>query len=585
MTNSVLDQCFRVIDLATTGLNPTLDSIVEVGWVIMRGNGSWLSQGESLVRPSRSIPASATKIHGIRDQDVADAPTLEDLVKTRPELFEPPLVAVAHKASFDRPFLCHHSQVVSRANPRFLCTKLLSENLYPGRSNYALESLKALAPKKWPCDPGNIHRAGYDARCTAALFAQLISTYLEKGYPDDIESLFALSVYQRMPFGKHRGKFLDEVPREYITWLSGHGVSEEELSVALRTVLNRTFHRPDVLASSRTNPVALAVQAELPSKATNEPLKKLNPFASVIRRVFRKKSNQERLSAVEPEDVSIPFPQSPGVQAQLSEPNTAADASTAKPTAKKSIEDVISEGRQERREHRRVMSKELRCLEVVLESEKSQFLFLITGKDYAPASTARHQIASLESRIESHCENLWREVWSEHEIWKPGVRTTNWYANWEEGISLRETIREKQARCKQLRLALLGPGNGNGTGEEYLLLDQGQREEMQLRLAAEQQRLKLWHIEASELQSEIRRELMTIEAYHPQVEGPQKPCYTVLTQQRTSSPRKRSSKTYADSDGGYGDYYDGAYVEEIEQEIRDGSCEMLPSGDEDWDEE
>ena len=62
------------IDLETTGINSEVDSIVQIGIVFLDPDGSEY-QWETLVNPLKSIPPSATKVHGISDATVAEAPS------------------------------------------------------------------------------------------------------------------------------------------------------------------------------------------------------------------------------------------------------------------------------------------------------------------------------------------------------------------------------------------------------------------------------------------------------------------------------------------------------------------------------
>lgn len=66
------------LDLETTGTNPRLDRIVEIAAVKIHPDGrreTWKKR----VNPQRPIPAGATAIHGIRDEDVASAPTFAEI--------------------------------------------------------------------------------------------------------------------------------------------------------------------------------------------------------------------------------------------------------------------------------------------------------------------------------------------------------------------------------------------------------------------------------------------------------------------------------------------------------------------------
>lgn len=86
---------FAVMDTETTGTGPH-DEVVEVAVISATGDTIF----HSLVRPSRSIPAQATSIHGISSDDVRTAPTISevatDLLHALNEKF-----VMAYNADFD----------------------------------------------------------------------------------------------------------------------------------------------------------------------------------------------------------------------------------------------------------------------------------------------------------------------------------------------------------------------------------------------------------------------------------------------------------------------------------------------------
>lgn len=65
-------------DLETTGTNKKTARIVEIGLEIM-APGEPTRHWRTLVNPTIPIPPGATKVHGITDADVADAPTFASL--------------------------------------------------------------------------------------------------------------------------------------------------------------------------------------------------------------------------------------------------------------------------------------------------------------------------------------------------------------------------------------------------------------------------------------------------------------------------------------------------------------------------
>lgn len=91
-----------VLDCETTGIEET-DAVVEIAAVRFE-NGRPTKRFCSLVNPGKSIPAEATAVHGIRDEDVAGAPQLAMLAPDLKAVCTGALPA-AFQAEFDRGFL------------------------------------------------------------------------------------------------------------------------------------------------------------------------------------------------------------------------------------------------------------------------------------------------------------------------------------------------------------------------------------------------------------------------------------------------------------------------------------------------
>lgn len=92
-----------LLDVETTGRDAAIDRVVEIGVVIGRAGGLVLRKNW-LVNPGVPIPASATEVHGIKDDDVKDAPTFGGVADELAELLRAKVPA-AYNANFDKTFL------------------------------------------------------------------------------------------------------------------------------------------------------------------------------------------------------------------------------------------------------------------------------------------------------------------------------------------------------------------------------------------------------------------------------------------------------------------------------------------------
>lgn len=117
------DTPFAILDFETTGLTPGMDRVVEVSVVRMEPGRSPELVFDTLINPER--PVAATEIHGITDDDVADAPAFAaisgELVKSLSGC-----VIGAYNVYFDMRFLTYElGQVGVRPLVPHLCLMYL----------------------------------------------------------------------------------------------------------------------------------------------------------------------------------------------------------------------------------------------------------------------------------------------------------------------------------------------------------------------------------------------------------------------------------------------------------------------------
>lgn len=91
------------IDLETTGLNPKRDRIIEIGAIRVE-QGQIVEEFSTFVDPGRKLEERITELTGIRDEDLADAPQLDEVF---PKLLEfmGELPLLGHSILFDYFFL------------------------------------------------------------------------------------------------------------------------------------------------------------------------------------------------------------------------------------------------------------------------------------------------------------------------------------------------------------------------------------------------------------------------------------------------------------------------------------------------
>lgn len=172
--------CFVVFDTETTGLLPHRDEIVQIGAVrVLNGR---IVPGESidlLVHPGCPIPAASSRVHGITDAMVAEAPRIEVAGRAFHH-FARDAVIVAHNAPFDMAFLRRHAGRIGVTwDHPILDTVLLSAVLFGASETHTLDAL---------CDRLDVtipeklrHTALGDAQATAEVLCKMLPMLRARG--------------------------------------------------------------------------------------------------------------------------------------------------------------------------------------------------------------------------------------------------------------------------------------------------------------------------------------------------------------------------------------------------------------------
>ena len=104
MEHLTLDRPLVVFDLETTGTDPASDKIVEISLLRLEPGGDSQTRTRRL-NPGRPIPAGATAVHGIRDEDVRDEPQFAQVARSLLDLLAGADLAGFNVARFDVPLL------------------------------------------------------------------------------------------------------------------------------------------------------------------------------------------------------------------------------------------------------------------------------------------------------------------------------------------------------------------------------------------------------------------------------------------------------------------------------------------------
>ncbi len=174
------DLTFVVFDSETTGLDPDKDDVVQLGAVrIVNGRIIVAEVFDTLVNPGRPIPAQSSKVHGITDTLVADAPDFGQ-ARAAFQSYAADAVLIAHNAPFDMGFLNRETGPdISRFDNPVMDTVHLSAIIFGGS---AVHTLDALCDRLQIDIPNQLrHTASGDALATAEAFVAMLPILEARG--------------------------------------------------------------------------------------------------------------------------------------------------------------------------------------------------------------------------------------------------------------------------------------------------------------------------------------------------------------------------------------------------------------------
>jgi DNA polymerase III subunit epsilon len=137
-----LPQRFIVLDLETTGLDPTRHEIIEIGAIRVNRDSNLHDTFCTLVKPAGRIPEKIVEITGIsQDMVEREGESLEQAIREF-ATFIADLPLVSFNAEFDMAFLHNaakrHDLVIGN---RASCALKMARRAWPGRKSYRLKDL------------------------------------------------------------------------------------------------------------------------------------------------------------------------------------------------------------------------------------------------------------------------------------------------------------------------------------------------------------------------------------------------------------------------------------------------------------
>lgn len=213
-------------DTETTGIKAEKDRIIEIAAYDPERDQTF----EALINPGIPIPPEATAIHKITNEMVAEAPSSDQVLDRFKTFCEGEVVLIAHNNdNFDQQFLKWEFQRLGQEMPSwiFLDTLKWARKYRPDLPRHTLQYLREI----YGIPANNAHRALDDVIVLHRVFSLLLD---DLSIEQAIQLLSVRRKLDRMPFGKHQGKPLAEIPKDYIQWLVKSGAFEKAENEELR---------------------------------------------------------------------------------------------------------------------------------------------------------------------------------------------------------------------------------------------------------------------------------------------------------------------------------------------------------------
>lgn len=243
--------CF--IDLETTGINVSIDKIVEIAIIKILPDGTKQIK-RKLVNPEMPIPPASTEIHGISDDMVKDAPNFKAIANEVKQFIEGADMGGYNSNRFDIPML---NEEFLRAG---IAIDMESRKLLDVQKVFHMMEQRTLsAAYKFYCNKNleDAHTAEADAMATYEVLEAQVARYPNLGNTVDAIVKFTGedqivdfarrfimdNGVETFNFGKHKGKPVTQVLKDepqYYDWMM-KGDFALHTKQKLTEILNRTI--------------------------------------------------------------------------------------------------------------------------------------------------------------------------------------------------------------------------------------------------------------------------------------------------------------------------------------------------------
>ncbi len=211
-----------IFDTEATGIKEAV--LIEAAWVELESIDPFIVNNPFVQRynPGKPITLGALATHHIMDEELVDCPPASSF--TLPKNLK---YIIGHNVDFDW-------EVIGRPEVKRICTLALARKLWPDLDSHNQSALLYFLERNTAREQlRNAHSALIDVGICAVILDHICRELDIK----TIEDLYTESEKARtpttMPFGKHKGVLLADIPSDYKQWLLGQGDIDPYLRKAL----------------------------------------------------------------------------------------------------------------------------------------------------------------------------------------------------------------------------------------------------------------------------------------------------------------------------------------------------------------
>jgi len=174
-------------------------------------------------KPSGPFQAGAVAVHGICPQDVVACHDSADAI------LPPSEYLIAHNVDFD----CEVMHIDDRKR---ICTLAMCRRLWP---DFKSHTLSAMFLELFGMSQSNVARLkrAHSADADVEILIDILNRIIGTSEVQSLEELHVLSdlcrIPTHMPFGKHKGTPINEIPPDYVSWLLKQDDVDQYLKQAL----------------------------------------------------------------------------------------------------------------------------------------------------------------------------------------------------------------------------------------------------------------------------------------------------------------------------------------------------------------